>query len=208
MTARSRVPFIVSLILLIVLSLSLCVPQGLAQSPAIYGDQNVEQWAGQIGGNLVQAYVLFTVPGPVVIQSVSMYLQYSGSDGSQCMLFGIYEDNGNGSPAGQPLVASTKGSYCLRGSASWGPAWQTWRLRPGDNLTIIAAGSYWLATLASQTCGSIYHYAYSEAYDYTYGYADYFFPAPYSQGFPTVFSSTPGWEGNAPYSMYVTAGLG
>ena len=149
--------------------------------------------------------MLFTVPGPTVIAAVSMYLQYSGSDGSQCMYFGIYQDNGNGSPAGQPLVAATHSTYCLHGSASFGPAWETWRLRPDDNLTLSAAGSYWLATLAEQTYGTLYHYAYSQYYDYTYGYADYFFATPYSQGFPAVFSSTPAGEGNGPYSIYVTA---
>ena len=148
---------------------------------------------------------MITVPGPVAIQSVSLYLQYAGSDGTQCMLFGVYQDNGSGSPAGQPLVVSTKNAYCLHGSASWGPAGETWRLRANDTLNLSAAGSYWLAILASQTYGSIYHYAYSSSYDYTYGYANYFFASPYSTGFPTTFSSNPAWEGNAPYSFYVTA---
>jgi hypothetical protein len=205
MTTRSRASFVIYLILLIALSLTLTIPGTFAATVTTYGDQNIEQWTGTIGGNIVQAYMLFTVPGPTVILSVSMYLQYSGSDGSQCMRFGIYQDNGNGSPAGQPLIASTQNSYCLHGSVTWGPAWETWRLRRDDNLTLNAAGSYWLATLAPQTYGTIYHYAYSEDYDYTYGYADYFFASPYSQGFPTVFSSTPAWEGNGPYSIYVTA---
>jgi len=169
----------------------------------IYGDQNVEQYTGTIGGNIVQAYLMFTVPGPVAIQSVSMYLQYSGSDGSQCMWFGIYQDNGNGSPADQPLVAATRNSYCLHGAITWGPAWETWQLRY-DALIIPAAGTYWLAVLAPQQYGTIYHYAYSGSYDYTYGYSTYFFASPYSQGFPTLFSSNPSWEGNGPYSMYVT----
>lgn len=201
---RSRGSTIVYLILLIALAVTL-VPQSFALTITNYGDQNVEQWASTIGGNMVQAYVMFTVPGPVVIRSISMYVQYSGSDGSQCMWFGIYQDNGNGSPAGQPLVASTAKSYCLHGSASWGPAWETWKLRANDTLTIPAAGTYWLATLAAQTYGSVYHYAYSSSYDYTYGYATYFFTTPYSFGFPTIFSSTPSWEGNGPYSIYVTA---
>ncbi len=171
---------------------------------AAYGNQNVEQWTGIIGGDMVQAYVLVTVNKPTVIQSISMYLQYSGSDGSQCIKFGIYMDNGNGSPAGQALVAATQNSYCLRGSGSWGPAWQTWKLRPSDYLTINASGDYWLSTLAKQTYGTIYHYSYSQNYDYTYGYANYFFTTPYDQGFPTAFSSNPAWESNAPYSFYVT----
>jgi len=178
--------------------------QTFAATSTRYGDQNVEQWAGTMGGDLVQAYTKVTISGPTVIQSVSIYTQYSGSDGSQCIKFGIYMDNGNGSPAGQPLVAATQNGYCLRGSASWGPAWQTWKLRPSDYLTINATGDFWLCTLARQTYGSIYHYAYAGAYDYTYGYADYFFATPYDQGFPSTFSSTPAWESNAPYSFYVT----
>jgi hypothetical protein len=201
---RSRGSTIVYLILLIALAVTL-LPQSFASTITNYGDQNVEQWTSTIGGNMVQAYMMFTVPGPVVIQSISMYVQYSGSDGSQCMWFGIYQDNGNGSPAGQPLVASTKTTYCLHGSASWGPAWETWRLRSNDTLSIPAAGDYWLATLAAQTYGNICHYAYSSSYDYTYGYATYFFTTPYSLGFPTYFSSSPAWEGNGPYSIYVTA---
>ena len=67
-------------------------PTATAYTGAVanYGDQNVEQWAGTIGANIVQAYSMFTVPGPALIRSVSMYLQYAGSDGSQCMRFGIY----------------------------------------------------------------------------------------------------------------------
>jgi hypothetical protein len=171
----------------------------------MYGDQNIEQWSSTIGANMVQAYLMFSVPGPAVVRSVSMYLQYSGSDGSQCMRFGIYNDDGSGSPAGQSLVASTTNAYCLHGSASWGPAWETWNLRSSDYMRINVTGTYWLAVLAAQTYGSVYHYAYSSSYDYTYGYATYFFYAPYSQGFPTIFSSSPAWEGNGPYSIYVTA---
>jgi hypothetical protein len=204
MMTRGRGSTIVYLILLIGLAVTL-LPQSFASTIANYGDENVEQWTSTIGGNMVQAYVMFTVPGPVVIRSISMYMQYSGSDGSQCMWFGVYQDNGSGSPAGQPLVASTKTVYCLHGSASWGPAWETWRLRSNDTLSIPAGGAYWLATLAAQTYGNIYHYAYSSSYDYTYGYATYFFTTPYSLGFPTYFSSSPAWEGNGPYSIYVTA---
>jgi hypothetical protein len=204
MTKRSRACFVFSSLLLISLSAALVVPQASA-SVATYGDTNIEQWTGTIAGDIVQAYLTFSVPGPVIIQSVSMYMQYSGSDGSQCMFFGIYQDNGNGSPAGQPLISSTKTAYCLHGSVMWGPSWQTWKLRPGDNLTIPAAGTYWLATLAKQTYGYIYHYAYSWSYDWTYGYSTYFFYSLYSNGFPTTFSSNPAWESNGPYSMYVAA---
>lgn len=203
MTRRTGAAF-VYLILLIALAVTL-LPQTFASTVTNYGDQNVEQWTSTIGGNIVQAYVMFSVPGPAVIQSISMYVQYSGSDGSQCMRFGIYQDNGNGSPAGQPLVSSTTFLYCLHGAATWGPAWETWKLRANDNLTLPAGGDYWLATLAPQTYGSVYHYAYSSSYDYTYGYATYFFATSYTLGFPTIFSSNPGWEGNGPYSIYVTA---
>jgi len=203
MTNRNRTCLVLSSILLIALCAALIVPQTSA-SVATYGDTNVEQWTGTIGGDMVQAYLTFSVPGPVTIQSVSIYMQYSGSDGSQCMFFGIYQDNGNGSPAGQPLVASTKNAYCLRGSVMWGPGWQTWKLRAGDNLTIPAAGTYWLAILAKQTYGYIYHYAYSWSYDWTYGYSTYFFYSLYSNGFPSTFNSNPAWEGNGPYSIYLT----
>jgi len=173
-----------------------------------YGDQNIEQWGGTIGGDLVQAYTKVTISRPTVLQSVSMFMAYAGSDGSQCMLFGIYQDNGSGSPAGQPLVAYTRNAYCLHGSGSWGPAWQTWNLRQSDYLTINIPGDYWLCTLAEQTYGSIYHYAYTGAsYDYNYGYANYFFSSPFLNGFPTTFSSPQGigWESNAPYSFYMTS---
>jgi len=180
-------------------------PLAFGQNLTYYGDQNVEQWTSSLAGNIVQAYTKITVSGPVVIQVVSMYLQYSGSDGSQCLKFGVYQDNGNGSPAGQPLVASTQHAYCFHVAVTWGPAWQKWNLRPDDALVIPAAGDYWIATLASRTFGSVYHYAYSSSYDYTYGYADFFFAAPYSAGLPITFSSNTVWEGNAPYSFYVAA---
>jgi hypothetical protein len=205
MAYRCRASYFLYLILLIVLSASLIVPRISAFNLAVYGDTNIEQWSSTIGANMVQAYLMFSVPTPAMIAAVSMYVQYSGSDGTQCMRFGIYQDNGNGSPAGQPLVAQTENVYCLHGSVSWGPAWETWRLRPSDYLNISTPGTYWLAILASQTYGNIYHYAYSSSYDYTYAYATYFFATTYAYGFPTIFSSTPAWEGNGPYSIYVTA---
>jgi len=210
MTSCSRFTSILYLMLLIVLSASLVVPRISAQNfnvyvpLASYGDMNIEQWSGTIGGNIVQAYLMFTTPTPLLITSVSMYVQYSGSDGSQCMRFGVYLDNGNGSPAGQPLVAATWNLYCLHGSVSWGPDWETWRLRPIDFMNLTQPGTYWLAVLATQSFGNVYHYAYSSSYDYTYGYATYFFTAQASSGFPTIFSWTPAWEGNGPYSIYVT----
>ena len=180
------------------------ISQTFAARLVFYGDPNVEQWAGTIGGGLVQAYVMFTVNTPTILQSVSMFLQYSGSDGSQCMFFGVYQDNGSGSPAGQPLVAATSHAYCLRSAATWGPAWQRWRLLPSDYMTILTPGTYWLCTLASETYGTIYHYSYTGAYDYTYGYSDYFFVAPFASGFPQFFSPNPASETSGPYSFYAT----
>lgn len=204
LTSRVFIYLTVLVVFIIVQPLAM---QAFAASGVRLGDQNVEAYAGTIGGNQVQAYTLVTVTHATVLQSVSMYLAYSGSDGSQCMLFGIYQDNGSGSPAGQPLVAYTRNAYCLHGSGSWGPAWQTWNLKPSDYLMINTPGSYWLCTLAEQTYGSIYHYANAgTAYDYNYGYANYFFPSSFSNGFPVTFSSPLGigWESNAPYSFYMT----
>jgi len=206
MHVQCRGRIIVYLIVLIAIVVTqISTPKAYAAITGNFGDQNVEQWSSTIGANMVQAFTMFTVPGPIMIQYVSMYMQYAGSDGSQCMLFGIYQDNGSGSPAGRPLVASTKNSYCLHGSASWGPAWETWKLRTNDTLSISNAGTYWLAILAPETYGSVYHYAYSSSYDYSYGYASYFFYSPYSSGFPANFTSSPTYEGNGPYSAYVTA---
>ena len=203
---RRKCRFMIYLIVLIaIVATQISIPYAFASVVANFGDQNIEQWTDTIGANMVQAYTMFTVSGPATIQSVSMYLQYSGSDGTQCLKFGIYLDNGNGSPAGQALVSATQNSYCLHGSASWGPAWETFRLRPNDTLGIPGAGAYWIAILAPYSYGSVYHYAYSSSYDYTYGYASYFFFAPYATGFPTTFSTQPAWEGNGPYSIYVTA---
>jgi hypothetical protein len=202
-TSRGRVIIYLTLLAVFIIAQPIAT-QTFGVTETRYGDQNIEQWAGTIGGDLVQAYAKITISGPIVIQSVSIYLQYAGSDGSQCMKFGIYKDDGSGSPAGQSLVAATQNGYCLHGSASWGPAWETWNLLSSDYLTISEPGDYWLCTLAKQTYGSIYHYAYTGDYDYNYGYANYFFAAPYLDGFPTTFSSSPAWEGNAPYSFYVT----
>jgi len=204
MTNRSRTSLLIYSVLLIVLIAVFAVPQTFASTVANYGDENIEQWTSTIGSNIVQAYMTFSVPGPVVIQSVSMYIQYSGSDGTQCMWIGIYQDNGNGSPVGQPLVASTRNTYCLH-SGVYGPAWETWKLHPSDYLALNASGTYWLAVLAPSTFGNVYHYAYSSSYDYTYGYGTYFFTTPYAQGLPSFFSSSPAGEANGPYSIYVTA---
>lgn len=194
------------------------VPRAAAQPITVtYGDQTVEQATDTLTGDMVEAFLRINVTQPVVIQSVSFYLQYTGSDGSQCMKFGIYRDDpfGSWSPRGQPLVAATQNGYCVRGSIAWGPAWITWKLLPSDYLTIAAPGVYWISALAKQTFGTIYHYTIGQVYNsawgyyymyynYTYAYNNYAFYSPYSQGFLGNFSTTPSWQGNAPYSIYVT----
>ena len=126
------------------------------------------------------------------------------------MKFGIYRDNGEGSPVGQLLVAATHKEYCLRATPTWGPRWQTWNLNATvDYIPISTPGDYWLCTLAKQTFGTIYHYAYSGSYDYTYGYTSWYFSNPYYLGFPQYFYTWAeygplGSEYNGPYSMYVT----
>jgi hypothetical protein len=193
----------------------------------VLGDTNVEPVASTLNAQYVEALTKITVNQSTVIHSVSMYLQYNGSDGSQCLKFGVYGDNG-GSPYGQsspmnePLIASTKGEYCFV-DGNFGPGWETWALQPSDYLTI-PAGVYWLAVLPEQSYGLIYHFTYTGLYPgqylYNYGYFMYGFPASYALGFPpTVFGATPyGYGGylilpynsgnvgeyNAPYSFYVT----
>jgi hypothetical protein len=193
----------------------------------VLGDTNVEPVASAFNAQYVEALTKVTVNQSTVIHSVSMYLQYNGSDGSQCLKFGVYGDNG-GSPYGQsspmdePLIASTKGGYCFV-VGNFGPGWETWALQPSDYLTI-PAGVYWLAVLPEQSYGLIYHFTYTGIYPaqylYNYGYFMYGFPASYALGFPpTVFGATPyGYGGylilpynsgnvgqyNAPYSFYVT----
>jgi hypothetical protein len=155
-----------------------------------YGDTNVEI----IQSTLVQQYVValtkIYVTHPTVMQSVSLYLQYTGSDGSQCLKFGIYADDGSGTPLGQRLVAATQSGYCFLVTQNWGPAWETWQLAPYDYLNITSPGVYWLCTLALQAYGTIYHYSYTGSYGgqylYSYGYYSYSFPASYTLGFPGV----------------------
>ena len=193
----------------------------------VLGDTNVEPVASTLNAQYVEALTKITVNQSTVIHSVSMYLQYNGSDGSQCLKFGVYGDNG-GSPYGQsspmnePLIASTRNGYCFV-AGNFGPGWETWTLQPSDYLTI-PAGVYWLAVLPEQDYGSIYRFTYTGLYPgqylYNYGYFMYGFPASYALGFPpTVFGATPyGYGGylilpfnsgnvgqyNAPYSFYVT----
>ena len=168
-----------------------------------YGDQNIEPWSDTIGGNVVQAYTEITVTSPTIITSVSLYLQYYGSDGSQCMYFGLYPDPGTGSPAGQQLAAATRQAYCLRSGGAWGPAWQTWNLNPSDYM-LVEPGTYWLCTLARYTFGTVYHYSYADGNDWPYGTSTYFFAAVFETGFPQFFSPTPTSYTEGPYSFYVT----
>jgi hypothetical protein len=211
MTAfNKKLTVIYALMIIAVFALSVG-SQAFAQTTTVaYGDQNIEQWSTLMGGNLVQAYLLFNIYQPTVIKSISMYLQYSGSDGTDCIKFGIYRDSGTGSVAGQPLVAATQNGYCLRPEANWGPAWMTFNLLPSDYLTINGTGGYWLAILAKYQFAQVYHYSTIGTYDYNYGYITYFFYSNYYYGFPNTFASDNRYggglylEGNGPYSIYVT----
>jgi hypothetical protein len=202
----------------------------------ILGDSNVEVATSTlVGGNdpigaTVDQYVMaltkFTTTSATTITSVSLYLQYTGSDGSQCIKFGIYGDNGGpygqSNPFGQPLFGATHNGYCFE-KGDFGPAWETWTLLPEDQMSI-GPGTYWLCTLALEGYGTIYHYTYTGSYGgqflYQYGYFYYGFPASYALGFPpTVFGNTTYTDGqglilpfnpanigeyDAPYSFYAT----
>lgn len=194
---------------------------------SILGDSNIEVSTTTLTSQYVMALTKFTVTHPTTIFSVSLFLQYDGSDGSQCIKFGIYADDGGAygqsNPLGQPLVAATQNGYCLQ-TGNFGPAWETWALLPGDYMAINEAGTYWLCTLALQSYGTIYHFTYTGAYGgqflYQYGYFYYGFPASYALGFPTtVFGNTAYTDGqglilpfnsanigeyNAPFSFYAT----
>jgi len=194
----------------------------------VLGDTNIEPVFSTFNAQYVEALTKITVTQPTVIHSVAMYLQYTGSDGSQCLKFGIYGDSGGSygqsNPLNQPLIAATRNGYCLRVTTSFGPAWENFTLQPSDYLTIPSAGVYWLAVLPKESFGNIYHFTFtgldSAFYSYTYGYFMYAMPASYALGFPTVFGygETPGncgngfimpcnpnnvGEYNAPYSFYV-----
>jgi len=191
----------VTCVVLMLLSIaSLSVP---VFGSTVLGDTNVEPVTTSFNAGYVEALTKITVSQPTVIQSVSMYLQYTGSDGSQCLKFGVYGDNGGAygqsSPLGQPLIASTKGGYCFVGSPymkyNFGPGWETWNLQPSDYLSL-SSGTYWLAVLPAQSYGSIYHFTYTGntagEYLYNYGYFMYGFPASYALGFPpTDFAAPP-----------------
>jgi flagellar biosynthesis protein FliQ len=179
-------------ILLLLAAVALIASQSVGVSASTnYGDTNIEPLTSTLIQQYVVAMTKITVTNPVVMQSVSLYLQYTGSDGSQCLKFGIYADAGNDiGPLGSSLVAATRKGYCFQITESFGPAWETWQLAPSDYLTISTPGVYWLCTLASQAYGTIFHYTYTGAYGgeylYNYGYYSYSFPASYPLGFPQI----------------------
>jgi len=206
--------------------ISLTAPFVSAYTQVTYGDTNIETATTNLLDNYVDALTKITVTQPTTITSVSMYLQYAGSDGSQCIKFAIYGDNGGSygqsNPLNQPLIEATSHGYCFQ-VGDFGPAWETWTLSPSDEMTL-NPGTYWLATLASEDFGTIYHFTYTGAYGgqylYKYGYFNYAFPASYALGFPpTDFGNTTYTNGqgnilpfnpanigeyNAPFSFYVT----
>jgi len=173
-----------------------------------YGDTNIELLTSTLIQQYVVALTKITVTHPIVMQSVSLYLQYTGSDGSQCIKFGIYADDGNG-PLGQSLVAATRNGYCFQVTENWGPAWETWQLAPSDYLTINTPGIYWLCTLANQAYGTIYHYTYTGSYGgqylYDYAYYSYSYPASYSLGFPQINFPQGSYAQNNPLVNYPRA---
>jgi hypothetical protein len=222
-------PVLLALVFLVA-SILLAVPPSVFAS-TILGDTNVEAVSSTLIGQYVEALTKITVSQTIVIQSVSLYLQYgqygfssASSNGNQCLKFGVYADNGGvygqSSPLYEPLIASTQTGYCF-GVGNFGPAWKTWTLRASDYLTL-SAGVYWLAVLPSQSYGLIYHFTYTGITPaeslYNYGYFMYGFPASYTLGFPpTAFGVTPFGSSliqpynpanvgqyNAPYSLYVT----
>jgi hypothetical protein len=190
--------------LLILAAISLLATQTVAVSASTnYGDQNIEARTSTLQQQYVVAMTRITVTHPTVMQSVSLYLQYEGSDGSQCLKFGIYADAGNDiGPLGSSLVGTTQNGYCFQIAANWGPAWETWQLVPSDYLTISTPGVYWLCILASQAYGTIYHYTYTGTYGgeylYNYAYYSYSFPASYALGFPQINFPHDSYSQNTP----------
>lgn len=222
--------YVVFTLLYLAAMIALTAPLASAYAQVTYGDTNIELSTTNLLDNYVDALTKIVVTQPTTITSVSMYLQYAGSDGSQCIKFGIYRDSGGSwgqsNPLNQSLVAATHYGYCFL-LGDFGPAWETWLLLPSDYM-VVGPGTYWLATLASQDFGTIYHFTYTGAYGgqylYNYGYFNYAFPASYALGFPpTVFGNTTytNGEGNilpfnptnvgeydAPFSFYVTGTTG
>jgi len=220
----SRLQSVILAFLFLTASILLATPPAVFAS-TVLGDANIEPVMSTLNAQYVEALTKVTAGGPTVIHSVSMYLQYSWSDGSQCLKFAIYGDNGESygqsSPLNEPLISRTENGYCFV-TGNFGPAWETWTLQPSDYLTIPAAGAYWIAVLPEQSYGTIYHFSYTGLFPsqalYTYGYYMYAFPASYTLGFPpTVFAAAPAYgyvfqpsdsgnvgNYNAPYSLYVT----
>lgn len=182
---------------------------------SILGDSNVEPATSTLVSQYVMALTKFTVTHSTTIQSISLFLQYAGSDGSQCIKFGIYGDNGGpygqSNPLNQPLTAATHNGYCLQ-TGDFGPAWETWVLLPGDSMSL-GPGTYWLCTLASEDYGTIYHFTYTGAYGgqflYQYGYFYYGFPASFALGYPpTVFGNTTYTDGQGLILPFNSANIG
>lgn len=193
-----------SFALLLLAAVTLFASQSMAVSALTnYGDSNIETRTSTLIQQYVVAMTRITVTHPTVMQSVSLYLQYTGSDGSQCLKFGIYMDAGEDSgPLGSSLVAATQNGYCFQITESFGPAWETWQLAPSDYLTINTPGVYWLSILANQAYGTVYHYTYTGVYGgqflYDYAYFSYSYPASYSLGFPRINFPQGSYAQNSP----------
>jgi hypothetical protein len=222
----SKLQPVILAFLFLTASIPLATPPSVFAS-TILGDANIEPVTSTFNAQYVEALTKITVTQAIVIHSVSMYLQYTGSDGSQCLKFAIYGDDGGSygqsSPLNQPLISATQNGYCFV-TGNFGPAWETWTLQPSDYLTIPSSGVYWLAVLPKESYGTIYHFTYTGLYPgqylYNYGYFMYGFPASYALGIPsTVFGAVPCneclilpynsgnvGEYNAPYSFYVSTG--
>ncbi len=97
MTAFNKKRIVIYALMIIVVFALSVGSQAFATSTVTYGDQNIEQWSSTIGGNIIQAYLWFNINQPIVIKSVTMFMQFSGSDGTSCIKFGIYRDSGTGS---------------------------------------------------------------------------------------------------------------
>jgi hypothetical protein len=218
-----KIEYCIPVLFLVLLSFTISSP---VFASTILGDSNVEPTTITLPKWYVMALTKFTVTRYTTVESFSLYVQYAGSDGSQCIKFGIYSDNGGSygqsSPLWQPLVASTHNGYCFQ-TGNFGPAWETWALSPGDYMTL-GPGTYWLCTLASERYGTIYHFTYTGSYGgqylYQYGYFYYGFPASYALGYPpTAFGNTTYTNGqnnilpfnsadigtyNAPFSFYAS----
>jgi len=209
-TEKLRLKHTIPAIILLATIMLLILQSTSVSAQTNYGDTNAEVYPVTLTAQQVVALTKITITQPTVMQSVSMFMQYSGSDGSQCIKFGIYADNGTQyGPIGERLVAATVNGYCL-GVGNYGPGWITWKLYPTDFLTINSPGVYWLCTLALQSYGTIFHYSYTGAYGgqgyYNYGYGSYSFPASYTLGFPPTigFGANTQYQNYPNYDRYIT----